>query len=242
MSNSDLGESIRKLRVQHGYSQAQVADNCGVGSGAVSHWENGVTKPTPANRKKLEKLLGPLDAAIDWDGAFGRWLKQERERQGITLDELSRRSGISPSGISHIETGRIANPRSETMRKLADALEHGEMDSVGSELTKEIEGSNTIPGLGTFEEFSPNEKVEIPDCAGVYVLYDSADRPIYVGQSQNISRRIKQHQDRFWFKKPIVEKGAYIRVVDENLRRQLEKILIKFLKHNAIINKQNKAA
>ena len=80
------------------------------------------------------------------------------------------------------------------MKKLADALEHGEMDSVGSELTKEIEGSNTIPGLGTFEEFSPYEEGEQPDCAGVYVLYDGADRPIYVGQSQDISTRIKQHK------------------------------------------------
>jgi len=49
---------------------------------------------------------------------------------------------------------------------------------------------------------------------------------------------MKGHNDRFWFKRPIVERASYIPIKDKNLRRQIETILIKFLKSNAIINKQ----
>ena len=125
------------------------------------------------------------------------------------------------------------------MRKFAEALGHSDKDSVVREMIDETERSNEIPGLGSFEEFSPYEKGEIPDCAGDYVLYDVADRPIYVGKSRRISDRIKYHQDRFWFKEPTVEKAAYIEVPDDDLRGKLEKILIKFLKSNAVLNKHH---
>jgi hypothetical protein len=43
----------------------------------------------------------------------------------------------------------------------------------------------------------------------------------------------------FWFKSPIVEKGAYVHIKDSKLRHQVEQILIKFLKSNAVLNKQS---
>lgn len=56
--------------------------------------------------------------------------------------------------------------------------------------------------------------------------------------ANDIADRIRDHEDRFWFKRPIVERASYIPVKDDKLRRQIETILIKFLKSNAIINKQ----
>jgi hypothetical protein len=47
------------------------------------------------------------------------------------------------------------------------------------------------------------------------------------------------HEDKFWFKFPIVSHGAYIEVKDDALRHQVEQVLIKFLKSNAVINKQS---
>jgi hypothetical protein len=43
----------------------------------------------------------------------------------------------------------------------------------------------------------------------------------------------------FWFKQPIVDAAAFIPIEDEKLRKQVEKILIRFLKSNAVLNKQN---
>ena len=69
----------------------------------------------------------------------------------------------------------------------------------------------------------------------------SANVRIYVGQATNIADRIQDHLDKFWFKRPIVELGAYIEINDKKLRNQVETVLIQFLKKNAVINK-NKTA
>lgn len=237
MSNSNLGERIRRARLKNDYTQAAVAEKLGVNPGIVSHWENETRRPNLENRRKLEELLGLLDAAIDFDGEFGRWLKHEREKQNMTLDQLSEKSGISRGGISHIETGRVANPTSKTMRKLAVALKVSEQEGIANEVIEEVEKSNEIEGLGKLLDFLPFEEKDIPDGPGVYILYDVSNRPIYVGQGQKISARIKFHQDKFWFKEPIVVSGAYITVSDDSLRKQLEEILIRFLKGNAVVNK-----
>jgi len=62
---------------------------------------------------------------------------------------------------------------------------------------------------------------------------------VYVGQASKIATRVRKHQDRFWFKYPIVSHGAYVQIDNETLRRQVEQVLIKFLKSNAVINKQS---
>jgi excinuclease UvrABC nuclease subunit len=80
---------------------------------------------------------------------------------------------------------------------------------------------------------------DFPNEPGVYVFYDISDRPIYVGESGDIRRRIRQdHIEKFWYRTPIVEKASYVRVDDQTLRRQLENTLIKFLKSNAVINQR----
>ena len=57
----------------------------------------------------------------------------------------------------------------------------------------------------------------------------------------DISARLRSHFDRFWFKPPIVQIGSYIEVKEKGLRTQLEQVLIKFLKKNAVINVQGVA-
>ena len=46
-------------------------------------------------------------------------------------------------------------------------------------------------------------------------------------QSEFVSRSITE---KFWFKRPIVNNGAYIEISDERLCNSVEKALIKFLK------------
>ena len=52
-------------------------------------------------------------------------------------------------------------------------------------------------------------------------------------------RRISEHGEKFWFKPPIVESGSYIEIADKRLRKQIETLLIKFLKSNAVLNIKN---
>ena len=104
---------------------------------------------------------------------------------------------------------------------------------------EEMKEEASVEGLGVLTDFDPHDEENRPTAAGVYVLYDISERPIYVGMGKNIGIRIAQHQDKFWFKEPIIETGSYIEIKDEVLRRQVETLLIKFLKSNAVINKQN---
>jgi transcriptional regulator with XRE-family HTH domain len=152
----------------------------------------------------------------------------------MSVGELAAKAGISAQAIYNIESGRIENPRAETVRRLEEAL--GE--DLPSETKQEIREEATVEGVGEFFEFDPLNKQDWPDVPGIYVLYDISERPIYVGQGGSIKRRLQDHEEKFWFKSPIVSTAAYIKVHDAELRKKFETILIRFLKRNAVINKQ----
>ncbi|HEY7428700.1 MAG TPA: helix-turn-helix transcriptional regulator [Gemmataceae bacterium] len=80
-------------------------------------------RPTPeqllaegghAEYVKLSELLALHQAVA--------WLKQERERQKLTLAEMSRRTGIDQAALSRLETGKNSNPTLDTLYRVAAAL------------------------------------------------------------------------------------------------------------------------
>lgn len=151
------------------------------------------------------------------------------------MPELSAKSTISSPAIYNIEGGKIQSPQHATQDRLSKAL--GE--TIPEHVVADTEDSQTIVGLGPLTDFQPQEKKEWPTCAGVYVLYDISQRPIYVGKAERISARLASHEQKFWFKSPIVEFGSFIEVTAKDLRHQLEQALIRFFKTNAVINKQS---
>jgi transcriptional regulator with XRE-family HTH domain len=49
-------------------------------------------------------------------------LKQEREQQGLTLADMTQRTGIEQAALSRLETGKNSNPTFDTLYRVADAL------------------------------------------------------------------------------------------------------------------------
>ena len=49
-------------------------------------------------------------------------LRAERQRQGLSLSDVSERSGIDRATLSKLETGKVPNPTVGTLRALAHAL------------------------------------------------------------------------------------------------------------------------
>ena len=49
-------------------------------------------------------------------------LKSAREARGLSLADLSELTGMDPSALSKLETGRRANPTIETLARYADAV------------------------------------------------------------------------------------------------------------------------
>lgn len=166
---------------------------------------------------------------------FGRWLYEKRQQRGLSVDDLAEKSGVSFVQIYNIEAGRAQNPRDKTRQKLTIAL--GEEPA--SAIVDATENAAKIEDVGEFIDFDPNDENDLPVEPGIYVFYDISDRPIYVGESQDIRTRIKDHSTRFWFKAPIVQSAAYVKIEEESLRKKIEKVMIKFMKANAIINIKN---
>ena len=54
---------------------------------------------------------------------FGAQVRAQRQRLGMTQEELALRTGLSVRGIRNLEAGRIGSPRPATVRLLADAFE-----------------------------------------------------------------------------------------------------------------------
>lgn len=145
------------------------------------------------------------------------WLSRAMAKKNLTAPEVAKQAGVSIPTIYNLLSGRAENPHARTLK----AIDPG--------------------SVGELIDFDPYDESQIPNKPGVYVFYDIAQRPIYVGQATKIASRIEDHKDKFWFKRPILEFGAYIEISDEKLRNQVETVLIQFLKNNAVINK-NKTA
>lgn len=71
-------------------------------------------------------------------------LKKERERQGLTLADLSERAGIDQSALSRLETGNHGNPTLDTLYRIAAALGKA-IVCVLQDLPAETVGGNRKP-------------------------------------------------------------------------------------------------
>jgi len=240
MTTKNLGPAIRVARKQNALTQAELAAKIGVTQTTIHNWEMGKTEPDDATKDKLRSILGGalsspgVSGSVDQSSVIAAWLNKARETAGMTVGQLADKSGLSAMTIYNIAAGKAQNPRKRTVELLERALSA----KFESEFAEEVRKASTIEGIGEFQDFDPHDEEDWPDDPGVYVFYDISDRPVYVGMASVISKRLKGYPMQFWFRRPIVESASYIPVKDEKLRRQIETILIKFLKSNAIINKQ----
>jgi len=235
-----IGRAIREARKQNALSQEELAEKLKVSQGSISNWERGEQEPDEDTKARLQSVLGANFLSVGQREDAGgpsivsAWLSKARQEADLTVAQVAQKSGLSAPTIYSIEAGKAQNPRQRTMALLEKALGR----KFDPEFQASVKEASTIEGLGEFQDFEPHDENDWPAEAGIYVFYDISDRPIYVGMGSNIADRIAAHQDKFWFKRPVVERAAYVSIKNEKLRRQIETILIKFLKSNAIINKQ----
>ena len=71
--------------------------------------------------RKVREEFPPLAIDPELAGALAA-LRAERERQGLSLADVSERTGIDRATLSKLETGKVANPTVGTLRTLALAL------------------------------------------------------------------------------------------------------------------------
>lgn len=229
--------NLREARIRSGMSQEELGVKIGVTQKTISNWEHTKGQPSTEQEKQLRIILDLDDSSEGTVDAspLAAWVSKHRAEKGWSIPELAHHAGLTPPTVYRIEYGVTRNLCSVTRKKLEKAFGTGVPSDTRDDLAKEAE----VKGLGSFEDFNPHDESERPTGPGIYAFYDISERPIYVGESRNVRRRIKDHEDKFWFKRPIVESASWIKVDESKLRKQIETLLIKFLKSNAVINKQN---
>lgn len=65
-ARSSLAQRLREERVQHRWSQQELADRLGTTMVTISRWENGASIPSPYYRLKLGQLFGTDFQQSDW--------------------------------------------------------------------------------------------------------------------------------------------------------------------------------
>jgi len=73
-----------------------------------------IEKLLPGARKRMAASAALRDAC--------RLLKSERQAQGLTLSDVSERTGISRTEISRLETATNRNPTINSLQRVASAL------------------------------------------------------------------------------------------------------------------------
>jgi ribosome-binding protein aMBF1 (putative translation factor) len=252
MARPRFGPSVKKARVRLGMTQTELGKKLepSVGPATISLWENENSIPSDEQKSQIKRWLGQSsiepeaknhketvdkEDVVEAPSAIGAWLNKSRLARGFSVPELAAKSGLSSVSLYNIESGRSQNPQRATIEKLEKALNL----KLSTEAKEEAKEEATIDGVGEWFNFNPNSQSEWPKAAGIYVLYDISDRPIYVGQGRNIFARLRDHYEKFWFKPPIVQNAAYVGIDNRQLREQIERVLIKFLKSNAVLNQQN---
>jgi transcriptional regulator with XRE-family HTH domain len=239
-----FGQRLRAAREARGVTRKQLADVFRVAPGTIVNWETKGTQPTVDLEKTaldwIEQPSSSPSNATDSVGAedespgFSDWLRTQRAQRNLTREALAARANLSPQAIFLIETGRVRNPWRQTRERLMKAL--GET-ALPADVEQEIEEQTQIAADQHFNDFSPWEESTIPETGCVYVYYDRTERPIYVGETNNLRARNRQHAvNHKWFFPKLVESGAYVRINSVEERKRLEKLLIQFLRRNFLFN------
>ena len=235
----DVAKWINEHLKKKGWTQTKLAEELDVSQPLINHWVKGRQRPNAEMREKLVEVFG---AGFGEEETFGRtlgeWLRSKREKQKLTIKELADKTGLSWLGIKNIEDGNIQSPHKATLKSLEKVL--GKLPAVQS---KDVEEARDVGGFdfeGTFDvkewesNAKPGEKIQC-----IYVIYDKSNRPVYIGQTNDLRSRFKNHEREFWWKEPIAQRFAYIVVKDSEFRKKAEKVMIKLVGTHALMNEQH---
>lgn len=126
-----VGAKLRQIREERGMPLETLADLLDIPLDCMKEVEEGKRRLSAATLAEVASILG-VDVSYFEEkdselspratSRIGAKLRRLREQKGLTLHELSQRSGVSLAHISEIERGR-STASLKTLEKLASALE-----------------------------------------------------------------------------------------------------------------------
>ena len=152
--------------------------------------------------------------------------------------ELAEKTGINYLTISFIENGKTQSPREATVRSLEKGL--GRMPTSVRQEIKEESAFGKLKYQGLFSVDGWKEEVN-DGISCVYVLYDDTERPVRIGETEDLRRRFGEYERNYWwFRLPTVESYAYVVINDKEMRRDVERVMIRLIGDLGIFNDKDK--
>jgi len=103
-------------------------------------------------RPLMEKIAGEIALSDE----PGRTLRKWREDIGVTVKELSRQMGVTPSVVSDYESGRRKSPGVHTVKRLVEALLEVDGRSGGRFASRwTTRATDAIPAMAEFDQGVP---------------------------------------------------------------------------------------
>ena len=166
-----IGERIKKVRLSLGLTQKKLGELCGIAEPTIRRYELGKLNPKIGTLNKIAKALGvpvtELDPSIIPRSKFipiGKIIESARIAQGVSVEELAKRLGISPEKIREYERGDVV-PTKYIICLIADKLG---IDSIKTDFT----AYNAVERKQSIDEISQiyANKEDIAD--GKELIYD----------------------------------------------------------------------
>lgn len=234
-----ISTAIRENRRKVGMSQKELARILGVSQSLISQWENGSVLPGGEMLERTSGILGVDLPEPTGEFELRTWLRRKREQRRLSRGELAKRARLSPLTIYYIETGRTESPQEATLERLQRVL-----GRLPSRVTREVKAEGTFEDLefrGPFPVSEWKENLEEGKTSCVYVFYDQLKRPVRIGETDDLRRRLKEYEQNYWwFRAPTVESFAYVKLNDSDFRRKTEKVMIKLVGGGVVFNTQGK--
>ena len=248
------GRTLHEVMDRQGMSDSELAEAMGVTPPAVAYWQKVDTVPA----KRIAGLVEILGQELMEGGGTKPTVRALRNRfqdleskYRVSVQELADLAELSAPAIHNVFDGKTKSPREQTLRRLEHGLgllqakcDEGDMEPSddGEEATTAQSASSSFLGkyIRVVDRHS-NEVNEI-DAGGIYMLfgdhavtYQDEKTPVqfhgapeYVGQTQNIGRRMRQYEDIWWFRG--VDWIAYVEENDKDQRLRMENVLIRLLR------------
>lgn len=173
---------------------------------------------------------------------FLEWITIRLNQLGWTQRRLADEIELHEVTISYWRTGKhVPSPRS--MQKVLDVI--GEIpEEIMEEEELEVEEVEIVPenpDIGGITEHNPYDREDWPEGSGVYIFYDASERPVYVGQCQDIVTTLRDrymHDNRgpHWIRRPLVQTLKFLPIGDERIRKGIETAMIKSMKKYLLFN------
>lgn len=113
-----LGDHLRKVRLDRGLSQPDVAKILKVTTDSIIGWELNRNHPTSKFAKAVINFLGYFPFTGD-DHSFGEQLYYARLITGQTQRQVADQIGCDESNLRYIELGQ-RNPQPKTLKKIQE--------------------------------------------------------------------------------------------------------------------------